>query len=199
MSSVLAIVEQHDGSVGRISWEALAAAHALGGNLDLPVNAAVIGSETEAAAAAISARAPAEFSASNTPCSHPIQRTATSSRSSSLSQKKAPHTWSSRTPTRCATTPLHWPHASARCSSATSSPSPTARSSRASSARPFDRRLSSHRRRPLLCLRAGRRLPCCGTPCREPLHQFNHLHARPRRRADSHPSRRALPRLRPDR
>ncbi len=54
MSSVLAIVEQHDGSVGRISWEALAAAHALGGNLDLPVHAAVIGSETEAAARAIS-------------------------------------------------------------------------------------------------------------------------------------------------
>jgi electron transfer flavoprotein alpha subunit len=51
MSGVRVVVEQRDGSIGRISWEALAAGAWLGAQLGLEVSAAVIGADTAASAA----------------------------------------------------------------------------------------------------------------------------------------------------
>jgi electron transfer flavoprotein alpha subunit len=53
MSGILVVLEQRAGRVSRISWEALAAGQQLAAQLDLPVSAAVVGSETEALAAEI--------------------------------------------------------------------------------------------------------------------------------------------------
>jgi len=60
MSNVLVVVEQRDGALARISWEAIAAAKFLGAKLGLPVNAAVMGAETSAAATVIAAKAVAK-------------------------------------------------------------------------------------------------------------------------------------------
>ena len=49
--SVLAILEQHEGRLHRMSWETLAAAQQLAAALGIPVEAAVIGKETRALAA----------------------------------------------------------------------------------------------------------------------------------------------------
>lgn len=47
MSSVLVLLETKNGEISRISWEALAAAHALAHALDLPVDAALVHPFTE--------------------------------------------------------------------------------------------------------------------------------------------------------
>jgi electron transfer flavoprotein alpha subunit len=54
---VLVVLEQKDGAIGRISWEALAAGQWLGAKLGLEVNAAVVGAETQATAAQVAGKA----------------------------------------------------------------------------------------------------------------------------------------------
>jgi len=56
MSGVWVVVEERDGRVSRISWEAIAAAQQLGAQLGLAVHAAVIGAETSALAAEVAAK-----------------------------------------------------------------------------------------------------------------------------------------------
>jgi electron transfer flavoprotein alpha subunit len=56
MSGILVIVEQRAGRIARISFEAIAAAQRLAAHLNLPVTAAIIGSQTELLAAEISAQ-----------------------------------------------------------------------------------------------------------------------------------------------
>ena len=58
MSGILVIVEQRAGRIARISLEAIAAAQRLGKQVDFPVTAAIVGSETESLAK--EAAAPAE-------------------------------------------------------------------------------------------------------------------------------------------
>ena len=50
MSGILAVLEQRDGALHKMSLEALAAAQQMGGELDLPVFAAVVGKGVEAVA-----------------------------------------------------------------------------------------------------------------------------------------------------
>lgn len=57
MSGVLVVLEQKDGAIGRISWEAVAAGQWLAEKLGAPVSAAVIGANVEAAAAEIATKA----------------------------------------------------------------------------------------------------------------------------------------------
>ncbi len=57
MSGVLVVVEQREGRIGRISWEAVAAGVGLGAQLGVAVSAAVIGAQTEALAAEIAGKA----------------------------------------------------------------------------------------------------------------------------------------------
>ncbi|HZB89571.1 MAG TPA: electron transfer flavoprotein subunit alpha/FixB family protein [Terracidiphilus sp.] len=57
MSGVWVVLEEHDGRIGRISWEALAAGHALGAQLGLPVSAIVPGANTDATAAEAATKA----------------------------------------------------------------------------------------------------------------------------------------------
>jgi len=57
MSGVWAVLEQRDGAIGRISWEALAAGQWLAAKLGLQVSAAVMGSEISPAAAEIASKA----------------------------------------------------------------------------------------------------------------------------------------------
>lgn len=56
MSGVWVVVEERDGRVSRISWEAIAAAQQLGAQLGLAVHAAVIGAKTSALAAEVAAK-----------------------------------------------------------------------------------------------------------------------------------------------
>jgi electron transfer flavoprotein alpha subunit len=56
MSGILVVVEQRAGRISRIGWEAVAAAQSLGAQLSLPVNAAVIGSQTESLAAEVATK-----------------------------------------------------------------------------------------------------------------------------------------------
>jgi electron transfer flavoprotein alpha subunit len=53
MSGILVVIEQREGRVARISWEALAAAETLAKQLGLEATAVVIGAETEGAAAEV--------------------------------------------------------------------------------------------------------------------------------------------------
>lgn len=58
MSGIWIVLEQQrDGSIGRISWEAIAAGKFLGARLGAEVSAAVIGANTESAAAPVAAKA----------------------------------------------------------------------------------------------------------------------------------------------
>jgi electron transfer flavoprotein alpha subunit len=57
MSGVWVVVEQRDGAIGRIGWEAVAAGKWLGAKLGLEVNAAVVGQGAESAAARVAAKA----------------------------------------------------------------------------------------------------------------------------------------------
>jgi electron transfer flavoprotein alpha subunit len=63
MSGILVVLEQsraeqsREGSLGRISWEALAAGRWLGAKLSLDVSSAVLGAETSAAAQSIASKA----------------------------------------------------------------------------------------------------------------------------------------------
>ena len=60
MSGVLVVIEQRDGAIGRIGWEALAAGQWLGTNLGLAIDAAILGADTSPAAAQIAAKAVAK-------------------------------------------------------------------------------------------------------------------------------------------
>ena len=60
MSGVWVVVEQREGSIGRISWEAIAAGKWLAGKLGLEANAVVLGSGTEPAATQVAAKAVAK-------------------------------------------------------------------------------------------------------------------------------------------
>jgi electron transfer flavoprotein alpha subunit len=60
MSGVLTVLEQRDGAIGRISWEALAAGQWLGTKLSFEVTAAVIGADTAAPATEIASKAVAK-------------------------------------------------------------------------------------------------------------------------------------------
>jgi electron transfer flavoprotein alpha subunit len=57
MSGIWVVLEHREGRIGRISWEAVAAAQQLGALLGLDVNAVLIGSETERLAAEVGAKA----------------------------------------------------------------------------------------------------------------------------------------------
>jgi electron transfer flavoprotein alpha subunit len=57
MSGVWVVVEQREGSIGRISWEAIAAGKWLASKLGLEANAAVAGAGTESAAAQVATKA----------------------------------------------------------------------------------------------------------------------------------------------
>jgi electron transfer flavoprotein alpha subunit len=52
-SGILTIVEQNDGKVSRIGWEAVAAAQEIGAALNQPINALVLGKNAQAAAKAL--------------------------------------------------------------------------------------------------------------------------------------------------
>ena len=54
--SILLVLEDRDGKVSRISWEAFAAAQQLGASLSMPVSAVVIGAQTGALAAEVASR-----------------------------------------------------------------------------------------------------------------------------------------------
>jgi electron transfer flavoprotein alpha subunit len=60
MSGVLTVLEQRDGAIGRISWEALAAGQWLATKLSFEVTAAVIGADTAAPATEIAGKAVAK-------------------------------------------------------------------------------------------------------------------------------------------
>ncbi|MGC2160441.1 MAG: electron transfer flavoprotein subunit alpha/FixB family protein [Silvibacterium sp.] len=57
MSGILVVVEQREGRIARISWEAVAAGQRLGAQLSLPVSAVIVGSSTESLATEIAAHA----------------------------------------------------------------------------------------------------------------------------------------------
>ncbi len=57
MSGVWVVVEERDGRMGRISWEAVATGQELGAQLGVPVCAALPGAQTEALAAELAAKA----------------------------------------------------------------------------------------------------------------------------------------------
>jgi electron transfer flavoprotein alpha subunit len=56
MSGILAIIEQREGRIARISWEAVAAGQRLAAQLNLPISAVILGSDTESLAAEIASR-----------------------------------------------------------------------------------------------------------------------------------------------
>lgn len=57
MSGVWIVMEQREARISRISWEALAAGERLAAQLSLPVHAVVLGTQTEALAAEVAAKA----------------------------------------------------------------------------------------------------------------------------------------------
>jgi electron transfer flavoprotein alpha subunit len=56
MSGIWVVIEQREGRIARISWEALSAGQRLGEQLNLPVSAVLLGADTEALAAEIATR-----------------------------------------------------------------------------------------------------------------------------------------------
>jgi electron transfer flavoprotein alpha subunit len=56
MSGILVIIEQREGRIARISWEAVAAGQRLAAQLSLPITAVILGSDTESLAAEIATR-----------------------------------------------------------------------------------------------------------------------------------------------
>jgi len=56
MSGILVVIEQREGRISRISWEAVAAAQRLASQMSEPVNAVILGADTEALAAEIASR-----------------------------------------------------------------------------------------------------------------------------------------------
>ena len=115
MSGVLVVLEERDGRVSRISWEAFAAGQFLGAALSQPVSAVVMGAQTEPSPPRPPPNILAGSFASSTRCSGPTRPMASPWRSSSSSSPKAPRTCSSRTPTRCAILRRRWPRGWARC------------------------------------------------------------------------------------
>jgi len=55
MSGILVVIEDREARIARISWEALAAGMRLGAQLNLPVSAVILGSNTESLAAEVAA------------------------------------------------------------------------------------------------------------------------------------------------
>ena len=47
MSGILVVIEQREGRIARISWEALAAGQRLGKQLNLAVSGVILGSDTK--------------------------------------------------------------------------------------------------------------------------------------------------------
>ena len=60
MSGIWVVMEERNGRIARMSWEALAAAHTLGGQLGLPVNAVMPGAQTDSLAGEIATKAVAK-------------------------------------------------------------------------------------------------------------------------------------------
>jgi len=60
MSGVWVVLEERNGRIARMSWEALAAGHTLGAQLSLPVNAILPGAQTDSMAAEIATKAVAK-------------------------------------------------------------------------------------------------------------------------------------------
>jgi electron transfer flavoprotein alpha subunit len=60
MSSILVVLEERNGRIARMSWEALAAGHALGALVGQPVNAILPGAQTDSMAAEIATKAVAK-------------------------------------------------------------------------------------------------------------------------------------------
>ena len=56
MSGILVVIEQREGRIARISWEAVAAGQRLAAQLNLPITAVILGSDTESLAAEIATR-----------------------------------------------------------------------------------------------------------------------------------------------
>ena len=56
MSTIFVVLEENNGQISRISWEALAAGSALAAQISLPLHAVVIGASTEALAAEAAAK-----------------------------------------------------------------------------------------------------------------------------------------------
>ena len=56
MSGILVVIEQREGRIARISWEAVAAGQSLASQFGLPVNAILVGSDLEFLAAEVAAR-----------------------------------------------------------------------------------------------------------------------------------------------
>src|SRR5579863_4134857 len=54
--SILLVLEEREGKISRISWEAHAAAQQLGASLSVSVTAVVIGAQTESLAAEVAAK-----------------------------------------------------------------------------------------------------------------------------------------------
>ena len=61
MSGIWVVLEEREGRISRMSWEALAAGRMLGAMTGLTVNAAVVGAETAAVAAEAAGKAIAKL------------------------------------------------------------------------------------------------------------------------------------------
>ena len=119
MSGVYVVLEDRGGRIGRISWEAVAAANILAAQSGAKATAIVIGAQTEALATEAATKGVANV----VRIEHPLLAQYTSDgftlRSSSSSAPSLPTISSSRTPTRFAIMCLPSLRASAASSSAT--------------------------------------------------------------------------------
>ena len=119
MSGIWVVVEERDGRVSRISWEAVSAGQKLAALTGLAATAVVIGAQTVALATEVAAKALGKA----VRIVHPLLAAYTADGFTLALQQfiesEKPDMWSSRTPTRCATTPQNWPRGWARCSLAT--------------------------------------------------------------------------------
>ena len=61
MSGIWVVLEERNGRIGRMSWEALAAGHTLGEHLNLPVQAVLPGAQTDSLAAEAATKKVARF------------------------------------------------------------------------------------------------------------------------------------------
>jgi electron transfer flavoprotein alpha subunit len=120
MSGIWVVLEEREGRIGRISWEAVVAGQKLAALTGLAANAVVIGAQTEALAAEVAAKAVGKV----VRVEHPLLAAYTAdgftlALQQFIEKESVPRMWYFRTPTRCATTPLRWRLGWARCSSAT--------------------------------------------------------------------------------
>ena len=160
MSGIWVVVEERDGRVSRISWEAVAAGQRLAALTGLAVNAALIGAQTEALAAEVAARALGRVAR----VEHPLLAAYTPDGFSLALQQF----FDAEKPELCGFS-AHLPGARLR-SGAGCAAGPDAHRRRdrhrrrprlhaATDAGPAQRLLQAHRRRAVLCLGAGWSLP----------------------------------------